>query len=876
MERLAQVGAAQRIVVLDAPAGFGKTSLLLAWQHALVGAGTDVAWLDVAADATPERFCKDLLAALAKVKIASKTRHVCGDDEAQLERTVIAIVRALAAHARPVLLIVDDAQHARDPRIRQMIQLLFEYAPIHFHGAFATRGGALPLPLARERAAGQVLDIGREDLRFSREETAGYLQASLPRVDTHTVDTLHELSEGWGSLLALLASGWRQRAAGDAGAFADMHSLAPVSAFFDAEVFAHLSRGELQALEAWSVPSQLRRSLCAALAPPGVPRGAVAVMLERMVDAGLLRPVPPQPSQTWLRMHPLARLLLHLRLQMRSDEGRLHLHAIAWRWFADHEFHQEAVRHALLAGDEEAAAAWVEQHARPLFARGEIPALVALVRQLPESVRASRPALHFWSAWIALSERRFDDCEKLLQALEAESAGQPVPLFRLALLRSLAGVLHDDTNAALRHMDQLLHPPEGADPIAVAGRRNVLSWLYLQLGEHERARAIQFEEPAPLIDGEPIIGTIFGSLMGRTLVGMSYAAQGDMHCAEEQYRAVLAEATTRGDCSEAASLAQQMLLDVSYEREGPAEAARQLAVDMKSGRKLPLIPDAALRVVLVRSRAHLQAGRSREALQALTRALESATRLELDREVAYLLLDALKVHLSLGDADAARACLLQLDRLDTKQAAHPHGTPRDIGILARRGHVRMAMHEGRLRDAREQLEALIAQASNRGLHRRLVYLLVQAAGVAKDQGDRPAATAFMHAALPVAHRLGLMQVLLDAHPNAPALLRELARTPGLDERLVFHIERIEALLRREARGGALQASDVATEVDRLLTPREAEVVALLRQGMPNKRIARALGLSLDTVKWHLKNVFLKLNVHGREDAILRLGEHAGE
>lgn len=907
MERLAH--SPRRIVVLDAPAGFGKTSLLLAWQRALVATGTDVAWLSLPSTATPAPCTASLLAAFSMVDSAivgqARREAAGGESEAQLERTVIALVRGLIAHARPVVLVVDDAQHAGsagsagdadtavDGRVRQIFRLLVEYAPPHLRFAFATRGGVLPLSLARERAQGQVLDFGLEDLRFSRAETEHYLHERMARVDAHMAGALHELSEGWGELLHLLAAHWRPRKGAAAQGIGGLEDLAAVAAFFDAQVFASWPAAEMRALQAWSAASQLCASLCAALAPPGTARGTVAGTLQRMAAAGLLAPAGPATGTAWAHMHPLVRMLLQLRLQAGPHEECQRVHTSAWLWFASQDMPQEAVRHALLADDVEAASQLVEHAVRPLFAKGDIRALVSLVRQLPDSARMTRPALRFWSAWIALSERRFDECEQIIQDLEAESAGQAAMLFRLNLLRSLAASLHGDVATVLRHQGTLLAPPADADPIALAGSRNVLSWLFLHRGEHARARAIQLDAPPAIVDGQPFAGTVFGSLMGRTLVGLSHAVQGDMHAAEEHYRAVLAEAADRGNCIEAAALAQQLLMDVTYERQGPQEAARQSAEHPVGPGDMPLIADAPLRIALITGRGHLSAGHTREALQVIAQALDAARALQLDREAAYLLLDAMKIHLAEGDTAAAGQALHQIEQLAQAQGAPARLASGDIQMLVERGQVLMAMHDGRLGEARARLEALIAQASNRGLHRRLVYLLVQAAGVARDQRDPAAASSFVHAALPLAHRLGLMQVLLEAHPRARMLLREAARAPGLDDRLVFHAERIEALARRQEADNATQglqglqavAASASTaslteqlsgEVAALLTPREAEVVALLRQGMPNKRIARALGLSLDTVKWHLKNVFLKLNVHGREGVAVRLGEPPGQ
>ena len=868
LERLAAAPQHQRCIVLDAPAGFGKTSLLLGWQRELVGAGVDVAWLALAPGASAAQCVQGLVASLAAVDRAIVSRsgnEAAGDERPEvLERIVIALVRGLAAHGRPLVLVVDDAQHGREAQVQQVFRQLLDYAPASLRCAFATRGGALPLSLARERALGQVLEIDREALRFTRAETASYLAACLPQVDAHLANTLHELSEGWASLLQLLAADCRQRRGAAEALQGGVHAPGErIAGFLDAQVLAGFEPAQRRTLESWSTATCLNLSLCSALGAPVIATGCVAADLARFAASGLLSAAGPQAGEGWWRMHPLARALLHTRFLAHAEEERQRVHMSAWHWFALRSLHHEAARHALLAGDLPSAAQMAERGARLMFAKGDIRALVALVRQLPPAVRESNPSLRLWVAWVALSERRFDDCEHLVGLIEAEYGEDVAMRYRLTLLRCLVAVLRDDTEAALVHLDELLHPPPGADAIAVAGRRNVLSWLYLHLGDHDRARTIQLEALPPLLDGEAIVGTIFGSLVGRALVGMSCAVQGDMHGAEAHYRAVLAEAGERGNCMEAVSLARQLLVDVSYERHGPAEAARVFAGN-GPGAQL-LIPDATVRIALVLGRSHALAGERRQAQKVLSGALDQAIRLKQDRAAAFLLLDCLKLHLAGDEPDAARACLRRLDQLARRHARSGIGTHADVPLVAERAHVRMAMHEGRLSEARERLQRLIARTRERGFGRRLAYLLVQAAGVARGLGERGAAQPFMHEALALAHRLGLMQTLLDAHPLAPCLLREAAEQPGLDARLAFHVERIEAMAAAQRPAAGPASAGASAAGDSLLTPREAQVVALLRQGMPNKRIARALGLSLDTVKWHLKNVYLKLGVHGRDD-----------
>ncbi|WP_340529825.1 helix-turn-helix transcriptional regulator, partial [Cupriavidus necator] len=122
------------------------------------------------------------------------------------------------------------------------------------------------------------------------------------------------------------------------------------------------------------------------------------------------------------------------------------------------------------------------------------------------------------------------------------------------------------------------------------------------------------------------------------------------------------------------------------------------------------------------------------------------------------------------------------------------------------------------------------------------------------------------------HRHGLVRCLLDASPQVPALLAALAGDDSLDPVLAFYAQRLADAAGPGASASPAPSPAPAAQLARLatLSEREQEVLGLLAQAMPNKKIARILNVSLDTVKWHLRNVYAKLEVTGRDEAVARL------
>ncbi|MDN6887487.1 LuxR C-terminal-related transcriptional regulator [Variovorax sp. CAN2819] len=863
----------RRCVVLRAPAGFGKSSLLLTWQRELVSADAGIAWLRLAE--LPEgdlHFMTGLMTALAGIDTAIPGHALAHavPDALSMERMVIALVRGIAAHGRRVVLIVDDVHCAQSGNVLHALQLLVEYAPSNLLCVFASQD-ELPMTLAHAPASKTVLELRNDDLRFSLPESIDYLGMRLPHLDERAAASIHRLTEGWPALLRLASADVRRRRGVQSPLVHGVADPEPFAAYFHAHVFPRLSETQLRLLTCCAATTRFSAPLCADLAGDGYTPALCAELLEPLVREGLLSLIPETPEaatqERWWHMHPLLRSVLLVRFADWPEAARLRVHATACHAFATRGMHHQAVRHALAANNHETAARLAERGAEALFTRGKMSEVIALLRQLDARTVADNANLGLWIGWVELADYRLDDCARSIERLRAmPGALDPTMRYRLTLLGCLLAIRNDDNDALSWLLPELLAPPPAADEFAMAGRRNVLTWLHLHRGEFEEARRIQRDEPAPRIDGEPVAGTLFGSLVGQCLVGLSYAVEGQMHRAERIYRQVLGEAQERGArCAEAARLTAQLLVEVLYEQQGPLVAARfmQEQLDTHNG----LIPDTTLRMIIVANRAQQAAGRLGDALEHLAQAGDFLRRFGMDRALACVLLEQLGIHLANGDAGAARASLQEMEALHARHPGVGPGTLRRIADVVERARIRMAMHDGELPSALEKIERLSNHYEERGQVGLVASLQLQAAEVEHRLGRAQASRTRVCAALRLGHRLGLLQTLLCAHDNALPLILSAAAIPNLDPVLGFFIERIESLDRSQRNARAEPPPGPRLRDDqrltKLLTLREAEIAELLLQSLPNKKIALTLGLSLDTVKWHLKNIYMKLDAHGR-------------
>jgi LuxR family maltose regulon positive regulatory protein len=192
--------------------------------------------------------------------------------------------------------------------------------------------------------------------------------------------------------------------------------------------------------------------------------------------------------------------------------------------------------------------------------------------------------------------------------------------------------------------------------------------------------------------------------------------------------------------------------------------------------------------------------------------------------------------------------------------------------MAERARIRWTLARGDLDDAARRIEALIARIETRGRQRLVAQLKLMRAVIERRRGRPDAARDCTLAALRSGHRLGLVRSLLDADPAVPVLVAEIAKDASLDPVLVFYAERLgRSAGPAEGPAAATTPADAPRAATRRpvepLSERERDVLALLAQAMPNKKIALALGLSIDTVKWHLKNIYGKLGVAGRDEAV---------
>ncbi|MNN04150.1 Transcriptional regulatory protein UhpA [compost metagenome] len=305
------------------------------------------------------------------------------------------------------------------------------------------------------------------------------------------------------------------------------------------------------------------------------------------------------------------------------------------------------------------------------------------------------------------------------------------------------------------------------------------------------------------------------------------------------------------------------------------EAAHKLLADRIDTLERISIPDSVLRVIEVLWKAEWRIGNRLESSAYMERLEEYATKLGLDRLLAYSLTWQFLWSLLQGERADAEA---KLERLNDLDARHPHAEGsalKEIYLLAETCRVRWQASQGDLKGAARRLERLIERSEGTGRQLGTARLLMLGAVFDKQLGQLDAARAKVIEVLRWGHRLGLLRSLLDIHPASASLIEEVTRGEELDPVLAFYVERLLATqpvpTTPEAPAPAdPRARKPLTASVEPLKERELEILHLLAQALPNKKIARTLGLSPETVKWHLSHIYSKLGVSSRDEAVARM------
>ncbi len=829
------------VILVQAPAGFGKTSLLAQWRREHLAHGTAVAWLSAQARDEPTRFLQSLALAV-RVGIARPAfAHVLLDSASTQGFEGVTIWLAeLAQAAMRVVLIVDEAERL-PASTRELLAYVLHNAPPNLQCIVAARADC-QLGLQDLVAYGHALAIGVTQLRFGLAETLALVRSRFgDAIDSDEAARLHEMTEGWPLGLQLALS-----VVDSAGSPANLRSLdlhgGALREQFVAYLLGSLASSDLEFLTRVSFVGNLHPEFAQALLDdPGAPERLARLVIETPVFV-----VAEQGC--WLRMHSLAREALRRRFEALPAGERSALHARAADWLAQHEMPEAAAMHALAAGQDQQAYELAERSLyESTMRQGHQAVVLQWLGRLPPAELDRRPRLMLAAAWALATSERHDEAASYVDRILAAPGTDDQQRCECALVLGGAAIFADDPDRFARLHDPWAAAPPLKDPWLLQIHTNRTAFRELLGGEPALARLRQQQGPRSALTEGSYLGR-----WGDFIVGLSYVWEGQVGLAEKILRPVLAAAEADlGRRSSFASMIAALLASAVWEQDQPEEAAALLAnrLDVLERSALPECVVLGYRTLARMALARQQDDRALELLGAM--AAVGAAR-KLPRLCIASLAEQVRLH---GRSARPDACSRLCSEIDALIALHgPTQGPLWLSTV----ELLQALAQAYAALAAEQWRAALkavqrAEAMAQSLRQGRVHIeLLGLRALALDRTGEDAGP-ILREALELAQSHGLKRVFDDAHPALAAWVRELAA---------------EKPAARPAAAPARTAVASRVTPSMALTPKEREVLELLARNLSNKEIGRAMEVG-ETIKWHLKNLFAKLDAGTRKQVVAR-------
>jgi ATP/maltotriose-dependent transcriptional regulator MalT len=873
---LLENGAHQPLTLVSAPPGFGKTMLVADWLSGYERTKSDaplVGWLSLdESDNHTTVFWRYLVAALQRAhsELGETAQSMLSSPEPpELEAMIVALINDLEELSTSLVLVLDDYHMIQSGEIHASLNFLLDRQPQNFHLMLLTREDP-PLALARRRARRQLLEIRAADLRFSPEETAAFLNSAMGlTLTSEQIAALERHTEGWIVGLQMAALSLQGR---DPKMF--FRSFAGDNRYIADYLIEEVLQRQPESVRTFLLKTSILERMCAPLCATLVddPHSGTSEGELSKLERSNLFVIALDDQREWYRYHHLFAELLQQRLrQAYTPEEVASLHRRASQWFEAREDIPSAVHHARLIPDAEYVIRLLESHPGYFFFRSDLPRFNTWVNEIPTEMREPHPALCMAAAWAAVATNHRAEAQAWLNAIEhhfsysAEAAlndtsaatGVRAALLEVLVLR-LQAPLNDLHTAGQRQLiERILAALEALPPDQICLFNTVMTLkpvitfdmaLVAELGDDMDAASRAFSEAVNL-SRETRNTHIFHLALGH-LANIQFK-QGRLSAAIRTHELALAQAESMGKAvSPFIAFAHAGLGAIVYERNDLASAEQHFNAALPLARawnqwevliptilglaqvkhalnnneaalsildevKAPAQPDLLLPIAAYRARLLEETGKKDEAIRWVQDSGLSAET-EPDSQNIGVLLEIARLLETFNRVEEATLLAGKVI-----QAATPIGYVQ-VTIQAQILQAKLFAHQGRLDLAQSNLTEALRRAAPEGCLRAFV-----------DEGET------IHRLLGEIRakdlQLFIGQVLKAFSPNSKTQLK----------------------------------SQPTAELPEPLSEREAEVLQRVAEGLSNQEIADRLVISITTVKTHVGNIFLKLGVTSRTQAIAR-------
>lgn len=839
-----------KLILVQAPAGYGKSVLLRQYLARRQAEGIPTLWLTLdSADNDLDRLVRHLDAGWLALD-PQRCGHV-PSSQGLLER--------LSGFSEPFSLFLDEFDALHNPFVLRYVQQLIEYLPAC--GQIVIGSRHVPdVGVGRLRARNQLLELSQGDLRFSLAETGDLLvQHHALSLKGRDVKVLHERTEGWVAAIHLAALALPDY--GDAGSFLATFSgsHAELAQYLAEDILRRLTDGHRNFLLETSVLSELNVSLCNWVTR----REDGAAQLHFLAHNNLFL-TPLDSEHKRYRYHGLLAGYLLDRLKATQPARCIELHRRAAEWFLREGQPLMAIDHQLHDTDQRAAIALLDRHAASLLAEGRVRRLLRWFGMLSPALLRQHPPLLLIFGWALTLNRRHREAQFILDRFLSEPAANvPADLARQArTLQCLQLSMTDQIAACHEASEQQLTSVAPEQTLQYGVLITIVAYCMIAAGQYEPARQIMARA---LHQDFGLHATFIRSLCD-ALEGWIDLIQGRLGHAAPRLERSYERACSAGERGMPGGKAVIGIpyAEVLYERNELARAQHMLGECLSYARENGTV-DTLISAYLLLSRISHISGDRDSACRYLKELEDAGLETGLTRAIAAAQLEAARALWLDGDLEGAQTALRRFDEMNVWTGSLVYAWPAhdvESGDVMR---WRLMIAQGDGERAVVELKSAFRTAHATQRHRRALKIRVLLSSALMACGKSNPAMQTLTEALQVASKEGFVRVFLDEGNSVEHLLALWAR------RHRDHADRLDvpdAFCEKlfGARGRTMPASS-DTAVVQSLTKRELQVLHYLADGARTRVIADSLFVSEVTVKAHLRNISTKLGAHGRIEAV---------
>ena len=853
---IAQLNDSAGLTLVIAPAGYGKTTLLSSWLERCALPG---AWLSLdEQDNDPALFITYLVSAVRTLFPAACPETLALPEGMTLPPSGVigrSLADELAAIDQEFVLVLDDYHLIHERVVHEILAELTRHPPPALHLVFASRIDPA-LPLASLRARGDVRELRQADLRFSLPETTSLLREEMQlEVDDRTLSDLNTYTEGWVAGLRLTALYFQH--VGDLTS----RSMNPngynryTMDYLVAEILVQIPAVIKEFLLKTSILDQLCGPLCEAITGISEFEDERESCLAWLVRNNLFI-LSVDDEQRWYRYHHLFRQLLLDQLKKQCGPTELDgLHMKASEWFACNGFAEEALRHALAAGQTEAAAQIVARHRCALMNDEQWHRLERWVGLFPREVIERKPELLLCEVWFMQNRQQHSDIPPLLDQIDALLARLPLDA---ATAKRLQGEVETRRSAIAFYAGNYTLSMEAAQ-LALeniptkwwmlrAMARLFLSVGFLAKGDLKQANVTLYDS------GEPVYGPAFQLRMLTHACFIHWIA-GDLSALAQAVTQILSRENQTEPNLETSTWARYHLGIYHYQRNELTDAEQQLIPLVRqpyqSHMQCYLHSAAALALVC---QAQDRPDEAREIVEQMV-----SFALEIDRTNGLFMAKAFQAELALRQGRLAEAAYW------SEHTDVPLSLPMPFFFRLSLTPARIQIAQNTpasLQRAGQSLSDLYDYFTSIHYTSVVIEVLAVQALLHQVEGRQPAASAALKQAIVLAEPGGSIRPFIDLGEPLQELLAAQAHEHAASH---FEAKILAAFPQRLSPEAARRRANAALLSP--LTPRELEVLALLNKRYTNHEIAESLVISVETVASHLQHIGDKLSVRGRRTIV---------